>query len=88
MTDDHQSLIAKRMVAHLGERLGVEHVALALRLMREPTKAEFAEHARQRFRADPDFRDLVMSVAARAEAEELEAWGERFALAIEEDRAP
>jgi hypothetical protein len=75
--DDHQRAIARRMVAHLREALDLEHVALALRLSREPTTSEFAERVRQRFRSDSEFRERVMAAAERAEGEELEAWRER-----------
>jgi hypothetical protein len=40
-----------------------------------PRFAEFfAERAHQRFRSDPELRELIMAAQARAEAEEMEEW--------------
>jgi hypothetical protein len=75
---EHQRRVARRMIAHLSDRLGIEHVALALRLSRAPRPVEFAEHARPRFRADPKFGALVIAAQARVEAEDMVEWREHF----------
>jgi hypothetical protein len=74
--NDDQLKIARRLTAALAEDLALERQALVCALGREPTRAEVAEQARRRFRADPEFRAKVMTASAQAEAEAMQAWRE------------
>jgi hypothetical protein len=75
--DDDQLKLARKMTAALAEDLELERKTLAHALGREPTRAEMAEHARRRFRADPAFRAVVMAANAQGEAEATQEWRER-----------
>jgi hypothetical protein len=75
--DDDQLKIARRMTAALAEDLELERKRLQCALGRAPTRAEIAEQAWRRFRADPAFRAMVMAAKGQGEAEEMQEWRER-----------
>jgi hypothetical protein len=61
------------MMAVLAADLELERQPRARRLGRRPTRAEFAEDARRRFRSDPAFRRTIMAAKAQIEAEKWQA---------------